>query len=79
MKLKRSIAISDSGFLFNPITGDSFSLNPTATEILRLFQQGASESDVISFIQENYIVDKNTAEKDLQDFRDQLMHYKLIE
>jgi hypothetical protein len=39
MKLKKDIAISDSGFLFNPSSGDSYSLNPIGVEILKLMQE----------------------------------------
>ena len=33
MKIKTNIALSDSGFLFNPSTGDSYSVNPIGQEI----------------------------------------------
>ena len=35
MRLKKNIAVSDSGFVFNPTTGDSYSLNPVGKEILQ--------------------------------------------
>ena len=35
MKLKKNIATSESGFVFNPSTGDSFSLNTIGAEILK--------------------------------------------
>ncbi|MFM2358786.1 MAG: hypothetical protein RLY16_779, partial [Bacteroidota bacterium] len=34
MQLKKNIATSDAGFIFNPSTGDSFSANPLAAEII---------------------------------------------
>ena len=43
MKLKKNIAISDSGFLFNPSTGDSYSVNPIGTEIIELLKEGKED------------------------------------
>jgi len=39
MKVHPNIAVSESGYLFNPSNGDSFSLNPTATDIILLLKQ----------------------------------------
>ncbi|MCS6935362.1 MAG: PqqD family protein [Chitinophagales bacterium] len=79
MKLKKHVAISDSGFLFNATTGDSYSLNPIAAEIIKLYQQGHDDQTIIEYLVDNYTVDRNTAEKDLQDFCERLIHYKLVE
>ena len=38
--LKKNIAVSESGFVFNPTSGDSFSLNTVGTEILKLMKDG---------------------------------------
>jgi hypothetical protein len=40
MYLRKNIATSESGFIFNPATGDSFSANPVAAEILLQLKQG---------------------------------------
>ena len=79
MKLKKSIALSDSGFLFNSLTGDSFSLNNTAIEIIKLLNQGRTDEEIIDHFTENYSVDKNTMEKDLYDYKRMLTNYKLID
>lgn len=79
MKLKKSIAISDSGFLFNSLSGDSFSLNATAIEILKLLNDGKSDEEIVSTFTKNYLIDRNTIEKDLYDYKKMLANYKLIE
>ena len=38
MKLKRNIAVSESGFLFDPTSGESYSLNEQGLEILNLMK-----------------------------------------
>ena len=40
MKIKKNIAISDSGFIFNPDTGESFTANPIGLEILSMLKDG---------------------------------------
>ncbi|HRN42126.1 MAG TPA: PqqD family protein [Vicingus sp.] len=78
MKLKKDLAISDSGFLFNPSTGDSYSLNPIGVEFFKLLQKGNSDDEIISQIINDYAIDKNSVEKDLYDFKNLLVNYKLI-
>lgn len=78
MRIKKNIAISESGFLFNPSTGDSFSVNPVGQDIINLMKENKSDEEIITDINEMYMVDKNTIEKDLYDFKQILNSYKLI-
>lgn len=77
--LKKNIAISDSGFVFNPSTGDSFSLNPVGLDILGFLKEGKSESDIKSTIQAWYDIDKDTLDKDYYDFLKMLGQHKLVD
>jgi len=79
MRLKKNIAISDSGFVFNPSTGDSYSVNPLGMEIIRLLQQDSSPLAIRQQIMAEYICDEATFEKDFYDFTTLLRNYKLIE
>lgn len=79
MKVRKNIAISDSGFLFNPSTGDSYSINPIGHEIVQSLQEGKAEVEIIDQITEKYMIDKITVEKDLYDFLNMLKNYKLTE
>ncbi|MBL1279437.1 MAG: PqqD family protein [Fluviicola sp.] len=79
MKIRKNVAVSDSGFLFNPLTGDSFSVNPIGQTIISSFKENKPESEILENILEEYRVDKNTAEKDLNDFKRMLENYKLID
>ena len=38
MKLKKNIATSEAGLIFNPGTGDSFSVNSIGSEILAMLK-----------------------------------------
>lgn len=78
MKLKKDIAISDSGFLFNPSSGDSYSLNPIGVEIFKLLQKEKKDEDIIKHLTNEYAIDESSVEKDLYDFKIMLSNYKLI-
>ena len=79
MKLNKNIAISETGLLFNPITGESFTVNPIGVEILNLMKEDKSSGEISRIILENYTSDPVTFEKDYQDFLGMLQHYKLID
>lgn len=79
MKLSKNIAISETGFVFDPTTGDSYSLNPVAAEILQLLKNNKSIKDVIASVIKKYEVDEAQLEKDIQDFIMSLEQYHLIE
>ncbi len=78
MRIKKNIAVSESGFLFNPSTGDSFSVNPVGQDVIKLMKEDKSDEEIINEILKTYMVDKNTVEKDLYDFKNVLESYKLI-
>jgi hypothetical protein len=77
MIIKKNIAISDSGFIFNPNNGDSFTLNPIGVKILHYIKEGKTETEIRDLILEEYNVDAITLEKDIYDFSKSLIRYKL--
>jgi len=79
MKIKKNIAVSDTGFLFNPSTGDSYSVNPIGLEMLNLLKEDKADSLIVDYIQNNYRIARDTIEKDLYDFKNMLESYKLIQ
>ena len=39
MKLRKNVAVSEAGLLFNPVNGESYSLNPIGVDILNLIRE----------------------------------------
>lgn len=78
MKIKNNIAISDSGFIFNPDTGESFTVNPIGVEILNQMKEGKTVDEISSHLETKYNTDKNTLEKDTEDFLGLLRNYSLL-
>jgi hypothetical protein len=79
MRFKKNIATSDTGFIFNPGSGDSFSSNPIGSDILSFFKDDKSRQEIIELTCAKYEVDKNQFEKDLEDFLTQLREYNLLD
>ena len=77
--MKKNIALSDTGFLFNPSTGDSYSTNPIGLDIIRELKDGSSPKEVLKFILEKYEVEESRIEKDLGDFIEMLKSFQLMD
>ena len=79
MRLKKNIATSEAGLIFNPGTGDSFSVNNLGSEVLSMLKENKSQQEIISNVCSRYDVERNQIEKDLDDFVSQLNDYNLVE
>jgi len=78
LKLKKNIAISESGFIFDPTTGDSFSLNEVGLEILELLREDKTIEQITVHFTDQYEIDTASFEKYFYDFIGMLKHFQLI-
>lgn len=79
MKLKKNIAISESGFVFNPNTGDAFSVNPIGSIILERLKEGLSEKLIKDEVTKKYDVAESQLEEDFYDFTSHLRQLHFFE
>lgn len=79
MKLKANIATSENGFIFNPATGDSFTSNAIAAEILAYMKSGESEAEIKKKILDHYDIESNQLERDWDDYMLQLKEANLLD
>lgn len=79
MNLLKNLALSDTGFVFNPATGDSFSVNPIGLDLMKLLKDGKSEADIKKHLLDTYQTDAETIEKDVYDFLKMLEQLRLTE
>lgn len=79
MRIKKNIAISEEGFLFNPSTGDSFSTNKIGCEIINLLKEGLTSREIVDIVYAKYDVDKKIFERDLDEFSTVLKEYNIID
>ena len=66
MELKKlqNLAIAESGYIFDPASGHSYTANETGVFILNLLKQGKSSEEICAQICEEYDIDENSAESD---------------
>ena len=79
MKLKKNIATSEAGFIFNPATGDSFAANPLAAAIVARAREGVDAAAIKADILARYDVAPGQLEKDWDDLLAQLREYNLLD
>ncbi len=79
IKLKKNIALSESGFIFDPSTGDSYSVNQTGSEIIEYLKEGLSEDQITDKLKDTFDSDEEQLRKDLDDFLHHLRQLKMIE
>lgn len=76
--IKKNIATNEYGFIFNPATGDSYSSNPIAAEIIQMMKDNLSVNEIKKALLDKYEVDKLTIEKDLDEFVSLLKENNLL-
>jgi hypothetical protein len=79
MKIKKDIALSDSGFIFNPATGESFNVNSSGAAIIGCLKKGLSLQEIPKAMSVDFDVPESAVERDVQDFMNMLMHFQLME
>ncbi len=78
MKINSNLAVSDSGFIFNPSNGDSFSTNAVGADIIRLMKEGKKLTEIKKEMSAKYDVEPGAFEKDYEDFISQLQDHFLV-
>lgn len=78
MKIKNNVAVSDSGFIFNPDTGETFTVNPLGASIINFLKEGKSTQEITHELHQSYEIDINTLEKDTEDFLGLLQNFSLV-
>ncbi|MCX6160858.1 MAG: HPr-rel-A system PqqD family peptide chaperone [Ignavibacteriae bacterium] len=68
MKVNKNIAVSESGFLFDSLSGDSFSLNPIAAEILELIRDQKSPAEIKRELLQKYDVSSSVLDKSIDEY-----------
>jgi len=69
----RELALSDSGFVFDPLTGHTFTVNPSGLHILRWLKDGVDLEQVAERLSESFELEPGEdPNRDVQDFFMQL-------
>lgn len=79
MRIKKNIALSDTGFVFNPTTGDSYSINLVGRQILGYLSEDKSLVEIISLMTSEYDIEAPSFEKYYFDFISMLKQFELLD
>ncbi len=74
----RDLAVSDTGFVFDPYSGATFSVNASGLTILRALQRGAERDDILHDLMENFAVEGDDLHRDVDEFVQLMRHYGVL-
>lgn len=72
------LAINEEGFVFDPQTGESFTVNTSGGMIIKLLAKGLSNEETAEALVDTYDIKLNEAHSDVRDFVDQLRFTRLM-
>jgi PqqD family protein of HPr-rel-A system len=78
MSRLQHLAINNEGFVFDPTTGESFTVNPSGLTILNSLKENKSIDSVIADLKASYDFIPEEIERDVNDFLSQLRSMRLI-
>ena len=79
MKIRENLAVSDNGFVFDPETGESFTVNAVGVEIIKQLQKNSDRVELINILEKDYGMDSLVLEKSISDFLTMMQEFKLTE
>jgi hypothetical protein len=75
----KSLVINESGFTFDPFTGETFTLNETGAMIIRDLREDIPLAKISEKLAKTFNVNRNNAYTDVLEFRNKLVIYGLLE
>jgi hypothetical protein len=78
-RIKSGLRIGEEGLVFDPSTGESFTLNPTGLSILKLMSDGADETTIFEAMSQDYQLTRTEFDRYLLDFVNVLKSSHLLE
>ncbi len=78
MNRLNQLAVNQDGFAFDPMTGESFTLNPSAVEAVKQFSKGASCEEAAQHLTQVFDVGASDALRDVEDLVSRLKNFNLM-
>ena len=79
MQIKKNIAVSETGFVFDPTSGESYSINKEGQEIMARLKDGETPEEISTAMCSEFEIDPADFEKYFYDFIGMLRQFQLIE
>jgi hypothetical protein len=77
-RLVRDLALSETGFVFLPTTGETFTVNEQGRAVILAMQDSKTVELIVLAVAEEYDSDQQTVRRDIEDFMAQLRQYQLL-
>ncbi len=77
MSRLQQLAINEEGFVFDPTTGESFTVNSTGLMILNALKEDKTSDEIARELMDKFETNLEVVEKDLSEFISHLRTYKL--
>jgi PqqD family protein of HPr-rel-A system len=74
----RDLAISESGFVFDPVTGATFTVNPTGLAILQALRAGGDRAALIAAVSAAFETEGLDVTADVDEFLQQLERHDVL-
>jgi PqqD family protein of HPr-rel-A system len=78
-RIKSGLRISDQGMVFDPSTGETFTLNSTGLAILKLMNEGVTDDSIFETISKEYRITQAEFDRYFLDFISVLKSNQLLE
>jgi hypothetical protein len=76
----RDLAISESGFVFDPYSGATYTANATALLVLAELRQGHGRVEIVDrLLADHHVSSRADVERDVDELLGLLHHYQLID
>lgn len=72
------LAINEEGFVFDPQTGESFTVNASGRLIIKALLEGRENDDICAELAEQFCVQPHESSGDIRDFLEQLRAFRLV-
>lgn len=72
------LAVSESGFVFDPYSGATFSVNASGLAILRLLKEGKGRDDLVASLEEAFDVRGDDLFRDVDEFVALMRRHELV-
>lgn len=75
----RNLAISESGFVFDPVTGHTFNVNATGLAIVQALKEGKPEEGLADMLREDFEQEGGEdLARDIEEFISRLREHGLV-
>lgn len=74
----KNLAVSETGFVFDPTSGATFTLNPTGLAVLHALREGLALDAILALLGERFDAVARDAKDDVLDFVQLLRQHGLL-